>query len=71
MKKTAIVVLAMLCGACASVPDQASDPRESREYRTGSNLPVRDRNTASMETIPKSWLEEWRTPPTARTLGGP
>jgi hypothetical protein len=66
MKTSAIAVVAMLCGACASVPDQASG---SREYRTGSNLPVRDRNAASMQTVDKSSLDQWRIPPAAHTLG--
>ena len=51
MRKVALAVavlgclpLAILGGACASLTDQATEAREAKEYRTGSNLPVRDRS---------------------------
>lgn len=34
----------VLCAACASVPEQAAEHRETKVYQTGSAIPVRDRN---------------------------
>ena len=33
--------------ACATAPDQSAEPRGDKVYRTGSNLPVRDKAGAS------------------------
>jgi len=40
----AAVIAAVLVTACAAVDDpaQVAEPKAQREYRTGSNIPVRD-----------------------------
>lgn len=59
MKKTIAVVVALLCSSCASMADQAGERREAREYRTGSNVAVRDHGKAigvktvdNMDSVP-------------------
>src|SRR5205823_12620885 len=55
MKNITTVVLTLLCTACASMVDQAEEPREAREYRTGSNVPVRDRTApGDVKTVDQS-----------------
>ena len=38
-----------LCAACASTPDPAAEARETRIYRTGSNIPAKDYGAANIE----------------------
>ena len=42
----ALAASMMLC-ACATPSTDGSEPREEKEYRTGSNIPVRDRSAPS------------------------
>lgn len=46
---------AALVAACASTPDTqtAAQPREEKEFRTGSRIPVRDPVSASPTTTAK------------------
>jgi len=39
--------LAIFAHGCATSPDQSTEIRTNKEYRTGSNLPVRDRSSPS------------------------
>ena len=72
MRKITTVVLTLLCTACASMVDQADEPREAREYRTGSNVPVRDRPAPTdVKTIDQSAIEDLRRHAGARSLGSP
>jgi len=47
----AAVIAAVLATACAAVDDQApvAEPRAQREYRTGSNIPVREQRAPTDE----------------------
>jgi hypothetical protein len=38
--KKVILILSLVCTACATAPDQTAEPREEKVYRTGSNIPV-------------------------------
>jgi len=38
-----------LCIGCTSIPDQTSEAREEKFYRTGSNIPVKDYGSANIE----------------------
>jgi peptidoglycan/LPS O-acetylase OafA/YrhL len=46
----AAVALAMIAGCAALPPDQA-DAKQEKVYRTGSNLPQRDRNTGEVVVL--------------------
>jgi hypothetical protein len=39
----------LLCAACASAPDQSSEYKEQKIYRTGSNIPAKDYGSAAIE----------------------
>ena len=72
MRNITITVLPVLCAACASIVDQGEEPREAREYRTGSNVPVRDRTAPSdVKTVDQSAIEDLRRRAGARSLGTP
>jgi len=45
------VVAAVLASACAAVDDKApvTEPKAPREYRTGSNIPVKEPKTTTDE----------------------
>ena len=59
MRSITIAVLAILCAACASTADRTAEPYEGKEYRTGSNLPVRDRTGAQDDkTVDRSTIED-------------
>jgi hypothetical protein len=47
VKNIMAVVIALLVSACATTPDQAAESRVEKEYRTGSNIPMRDRTARS------------------------
>jgi hypothetical protein len=40
--KLVLMLCVLVCAGCATTPEQASEAREQRAYRTGSNLPVRE-----------------------------
>ena len=67
-----LVALSGIAG-CAST-DAGSGPREEKEYRTGSNLPVRDRSKPSeVKTYNPSSVEDavrGAPPPPAGLRGG-
>ena len=44
---TAALVATALLAACATPSGSDTQPREEKEYRTGSNIPVRDRSAPS------------------------
>jgi hypothetical protein len=72
MKKIAAIVAVLLCSACASTADQADGTSQGREYRTGSNLPVRDRTGSSgTKTVDVESIEDLRRRSGTRTLGSP
>ena len=37
----------LLCAGCSSAPETQADDSERKVYRTGSNIPVRDRGQSS------------------------
>lgn len=47
----ASAIVLCLCAGCASVPDQNSEYREEKIYRTGSNLPVKDYGDANIDFV--------------------
>ena len=47
----AAAMLLGLCAGCASTPEQDSQYREERMYRTGSNIPVKDYGDANIEVV--------------------
>ena len=54
--RAALAVAAFTVGlaGCATSPqDQNAQPYEAKEYRTGSNIPVRDRSASSDTTTVK------------------
>ena len=72
MKKFASVWLALLFTGCASMSDQSTDSSEAKEYRTGSNLPVRDRSgSGNVKTVDVESIQELRNRVGARSLGTP
>lgn len=45
-RRVLLLLLALTGAACAELPEsQSVSPREERIYRTGSNIPVHDRNS--------------------------
>jgi hypothetical protein len=42
-KRRLIALLVLAATACAQLPDQPSEARAEREYRTGSNVPIHER----------------------------
>ena len=45
-RKVLLLLLALTGAACAELPEsQSASPREERIYRTGSNIPMHDRNS--------------------------
>jgi hypothetical protein len=62
----ALAASALLC-ACATPASDDGQPREEREYRTGSNIPVRDRSApSSVRTVDPEAIERARSVGTAR-----
>ncbi len=56
---TLLSLLALTAAACAELPDQQSEPRAERVYRTGSNIPVHDRTpTGNVLTLDRDSVEE-------------
>lgn len=59
------VVLAALCAGCAGItPDQAEEKQE-KVYRTGSNIPQKDRASSDVVTVDPSTISD-----KLRTRGG-
>ena len=59
------VVVVALCAGCAGIaPDQAEEKQE-KVYRTGSNLPQKDRASPDVVTVDPSKVNE-----ALRTRGG-
>jgi hypothetical protein len=72
MKKIAAIVAALLCSACASTADQTNEASGTKAYRTGSNLPVRDRSGSSdSKTVDVESIEDLRRRSGTRSLGTP
>jgi PBP1b-binding outer membrane lipoprotein LpoB len=71
MKTTlAAILLALLVTACASDPKQAStEPREEKEYVTGSNLPRRDRRDPAVSNVDPAAIQD-AISRSVRTKGG-
>jgi hypothetical protein len=71
MGKMTAIALAILCSSCATIGNQADEPREAREYRTGSRIPVRDRADASgVKTVDVDSLGDMGKGMPARRPGG-
>jgi hypothetical protein len=45
-ERTLIALFVLAAAACAELPDQTSDARAERIYRTGSNVPVHEHTTS-------------------------
>ncbi len=56
----ALVATAVLA-ACATPSGPEAQPREEKEYRTGSNIPIRDRSApSSVRTVDPEAIERAR-----------
>ena len=57
-RQALLLLLALVGAACAELPESASS-REERVYRTGSNIPVHDRNSKgeALTLDRESWEE--------------
>jgi len=66
MKRFTVAAMALSLAACATTPSpesaSAQQPREEKEYRTGSRLPIRDPVASSPTTT---------TGPSTPGAGGP
>jgi hypothetical protein len=61
MKEITVAFLALICAACASTADRTAESPEDKVYRTGSNLPVRDRNAISdVKTVDPASIQSLR-----------
>ncbi len=55
----------VLCGACASTPEQTSERREAKVYQTGSNIAKRDRaGVFDVKMVDPELLHQQMNPPT-------
>ena len=66
-------LLALTAVACAELPEQSSEARAERIYRTGSNIPVHDRNSkGEVLTLDRDAVEDMmrRTPRQPSNVGG-
>jgi hypothetical protein len=59
-ERRVLLLLLVLTGAgCAELPEQSSEARAERVYRTGSNIPVHDRNAnGQVLTLDRDSVEE-------------
>jgi hypothetical protein len=67
-----LLLLALTGAACAELPESQS-PREERVYRTGSNIPVHDRNSkGEVLTLDREAVEDMmrRAPRQPSNTGG-
>lgn len=63
MKPIILAAASMLLVSCASTSStQSAEPREQKTYRTGSNLPVRDKD-GSTSPVTSSTLPPVMAPP--------
>jgi hypothetical protein len=52
---TAALWLAAVCAGCALAPEQTAEAPEAKQYRTGSNIPVKEGQASEVKTVdPKS-----------------
>jgi hypothetical protein len=58
MKKLALCACAVLLAACATEPTSSADASTDKEYRTGSNIPMRERD--GVYTVSPEALERQR-----------
>lgn len=49
MKIALCVCASLLLGACAADPASSNEPMTDKEYRTGSNIPARDRGVTTVD----------------------
>ena len=48
LRNAAVALAAVGCVACSTTPTQtAAEPREDKVYRTGSNIPVKDKDSSA------------------------
>lgn len=71
MKSALLALAALACVACAQTSVDSAEPREERVYRTGSNLPVRDKDAASDVKVVDPASIDRGAPAPSRTRGGP
>ena len=58
-RRVLLLLLVLTGAACAELPEQSSEPRVERVYRTGSNIPVHDRNSSgNVLTLDRDSVEE-------------
>jgi hypothetical protein len=55
-----LAILASLLVGCAAI-DAQDEPRQEKEYRTGSNLPQRDRNASPVTIVGSEGLQKMQT----------
>jgi len=54
------VLLTTLCAGCAGAPPDQALQKEEKVYRTGSNIPQRDRTTPEVVTVDPSSISDQR-----------
>lgn len=70
MRLLALLLVPLLVAGCEALPRDASESGTNAEYRTGSNIPQRDRSTQieyksiDQNSIPRN------TMPASRSAGG-
>ena len=71
MTKVGLFLLVLVSAGCATTTDQQDEQREAREFRTGSNIPVRDRGaTSDVKTMDAESIQDLRRRSGGRTLPG-
>lgn len=70
MKKlVAPVAIVLLAAGCATDPSSSTEPMTDKEYRTGSNIPERDR--AGVRTVSPEEIERQRSMSTGTMIRKP
>jgi hypothetical protein len=54
---TAVTVALALVAGCAALPPDQAEGKQEKVYRTGSNLPQRDRNTGEVVVLDPSQMQ--------------
>jgi hypothetical protein len=70
-RRSALIVLAALgCVACSTTPTQTVEPREDRVYRTGSHIPVKDTDSAYVQSMDQQQAKDMLNKPGATATSG-
>ena len=58
MQKLLFVAAVLIVSGCATTSEETNTVHTERTYRTGSNLPVRDRNSPDVKTVDPSAFQD-------------